>query len=150
MLFTLSTFRRLFSYNSKLYKCYTAIGLTRSDAAHQLRDLHISQYSQHATLLGYYLVPCKQGSIPPVGVDARSEGKFQAAEKFAIWTHFMKQTVYNPAFVPEGAPGTAGNTYNSGLPFFFSYFQLLIITFVYLNCHFQSRCSMRVKPLVFC
>ena len=84
-------------------------------------------------------IPCEQGSVPPVGVDARSASDVQAAVNFArhhnlrlvvkgtghdflgrstgrgsflIWTHHMKQTVHNPAFVPKGAPKTAENTYN--------------------------------------
>jgi hypothetical protein len=83
-------------------------------------------------------IPCGQGSVPPVGVDARSASDVQAAVKFAkhhnlklvvkgtghdflgrstarggflIWTHHMKQTVYNPTFVPEGAPVKPKNTY---------------------------------------
>jgi hypothetical protein len=85
-------------------------------------------------------ISCEQGSVPPVGVDARSESDLQAAVKFAkqhnlklvvkgtghdflgrstardsflIWTHHMKQTVHHPTFVPEGAPAvTTENTYN--------------------------------------
>ena len=102
-------------------------------------------------------VPCGQGSIPPVGVDARSGSDVQAAVNFAkqhnlklvikttghdflgrstargsflIWTHNMKQTVYNPTFVPEGAPVTTENTFNGDLPFIVSYFQLLIISYL--------------------
>ncbi|KAJ8082040.1 hypothetical protein PM082_007886 [Marasmius tenuissimus] len=77
--------------------------------------------------------PCEQGSVPPIGVDARSAGDVQAAVKFAaeknlrlvvkntghdylgrssarngfmIWTHHMKDIAYNETFVPEGAPAT--------------------------------------------
>ncbi|KAK1222573.1 hypothetical protein PQX77_014565 [Marasmius sp. AFHP31] len=75
--------------------------------------------------------PCEQGSIPPIGVDARNAGDVQAAVRFAaeknlrlvikntghdllgrssgrngfmIWTHHMKNVAYNETFVPEGAP----------------------------------------------
>jgi FAD binding domain-containing protein len=92
-------------------------------------------------------IPCGQGSVPPVGVDARSASDVQAAVNFAkqhnlkvvvkntghdylgrstarggflIWTHFMKEIVYNSSFIPDGAPVTTGNTFNgdSTFPFF--------------------------------
>ncbi|KAL0067114.1 hypothetical protein AAF712_005901 [Marasmius tenuissimus] len=77
--------------------------------------------------------PCEQGSVPPIGVDARNVGDIQAAVKFAaeknlrlvvkntghdylgrssgrngfmIWTHHLKNITYNETFVPEGAPAT--------------------------------------------
>ena len=102
-------------------------------------------------------VPCIQGSITPVGVDARSGSDVQAAVNFAkkhnlklvvkstghdflgrstarggflIWTHNMKQTLYNPTFVPKGAPVTTENTFNGDLPFMFSHLRLLMITYV--------------------
>jgi FAD/FMN-containing dehydrogenase len=118
--------------------------------------------SHNDTLSACYLdttlgVPCEQGSIPPVGVDARSGSDVQAAVNFAkqhnlkvvvkatghdflgrstargsflIWTHNMKQTLYNPTFVPEGAPVTTENTFNGDLPFMVSHFQLLIISYL--------------------
>ena len=76
-------------------------------------------------------LPCKQGSIPPIGVDVRTVGDAQAAVKFAdhknlrlvvkntghdflgrstarggflLWTHNLKDKVYNAGFVPKGAP----------------------------------------------
>jgi len=88
------------------------------------------------TTLGF---PCEQGSVPPVGVDARSASDIQAAVNFAtkhnlkvavkntghdylgrstarggflLWTHHMKQTLYNSTFVPEGAPVTTENSFN--------------------------------------
>ena len=91
-------------------------------------------------------VPCTQGSVPPVGVDARSASDVQAAVRFAkqhnlklvvkntghdflgrstayggfsIWTHRMKDLSYNPTFVPEGAPVTNENTFNGDALFFF-------------------------------
>ncbi|KAF9524366.1 FAD binding domain-containing protein [Crepidotus variabilis] len=78
--------------------------------------------------LGY---PCKQGSIPPLGVDARTPADVQAALSFAttynlklvvkntghdyqgrsagrgefmLWTHHMKNLVYSETFVPTGGP----------------------------------------------
>ena len=91
-------------------------------------------------------IPCEQRNILPVGVDARSGRDVQAAVNFAkqynlklvvkttghdflgrstargsflIWTHYMKQTVYNLTFVPEGAPVTTENTYKGDLLFIF-------------------------------
>ncbi|KAF8814778.1 FAD-binding domain-containing protein [Phlegmacium glaucopus] len=85
-------------------------------------------------------IPCGQGSVPPVGVDARSGGDVQTAVNFAkqhnlklvvkntghdyfgrstarggflIWTHNMKDMSYNSNFVPEGAPITTENTFNA-------------------------------------
>ncbi|KAJ8082048.1 hypothetical protein PM082_007894 [Marasmius tenuissimus] len=76
-------------------------------------------------------VPCEQGNVPPIGVDARNAGDIQAAVKFAtdnnlrlvvkntghdylgrssarngfmIWTHHMKSISYSETFVPEGGP----------------------------------------------
>ncbi|KAK7060249.1 hypothetical protein VNI00_001014 [Paramarasmius palmivorus] len=74
--------------------------------------------------------PCEQGSIPPVGVDARSAEDIQAAVRFAaehnlrlvvkntghdllgrstarnafmIWTHHLKEITYHDAFVPSNS-----------------------------------------------
>ena len=135
-------------------------GIWRSDQPGAMQHTNYETFVSHdGTLSACYLdttlgVPCGQGSIPPVGVDARSESDVQAAVKFAkqhnlklvvkttghdflgrstargsflIWTHYMKQTVYNPTFIPEGAPVTAENTLNGEFPF--SYFQLLIIRY---------------------
>jgi hypothetical protein len=76
-------------------------------------------------------IPCEQGNIPPVGVDARTAGDVKAAVMFAdrwnlkvvikntghdyvgrsaargafmIWTHNMKNITYDPTFVPQNAP----------------------------------------------
>ena len=94
------------------------------------------------TTLGF---PCGQGSVPPVGVDARSAGDVQAAINFVkqhnlklavkntghdyfgrstarggflIWTHYMKNISHNPTFVPQGAPVTTDNTFNGDFPLF--------------------------------
>ena len=42
----------------------------------------------------------------------------------------MKETVYNPTFVPEGAPVKIENTFNGDSPFMVSYSQLLIISYI--------------------
>ena len=95
-------------------------------------------------------IPCGQGSVPPIGVDARSESDVRTAVNFAkkhnlklvvkgtghdfigrstargsflIWTHHMKQTVYNPTFVPKGAPVTIENTFNGDFFLIFSHFK---------------------------
>ncbi|KAF9236144.1 hypothetical protein BU15DRAFT_77244 [Melanogaster broomeanus] len=81
---------------------------------------------------------CGQGSVPVIGVDARSVTDIQAAINFAVkynlklvvkntghdylgrsaargsfvvWTHNMKNISYNPAFVPQGVP--ANDTYDA-------------------------------------
>jgi len=81
---------------------------------------------------------CKQGSVPVIGVDARSASDIQAAVKFVnkhnlrlvvkntghdflgrstargsflIWTHNMKNITYNASFVPDGA--LPSETYNA-------------------------------------
>ncbi|KAJ7601169.1 hypothetical protein C8J56DRAFT_767713 [Mycena floridula] len=78
-------------------------------------------------------VPCEQGRVSPIGVDARSVQDIQATVKFAakhnlrlvvkstghdylgrsaakgsllLWTHNMKTITYNEAFVPKGAPAS--------------------------------------------
>ena len=83
--------------------------------------------------------PCGLGSIPPVGVDARTPSDVQVAVTFAnihnlklvvkstghdflgrstargsflIWTHNLKYTTYYPFFIPEGSPATPENTFN--------------------------------------
>ncbi|KAF9524365.1 FAD binding domain-containing protein [Crepidotus variabilis] len=81
--------------------------------------------------------PCKQGSIPPIGVDVRSPADIQAAIRFAkannlklvvkntghdyqarsagrgafmVWTHHMKNLTYHEAFVPSGGPPQAASS----------------------------------------
>jgi len=76
-------------------------------------------------------IPCNQGSIPPIGVDIRKAEDVQVAVKFAneknlrlvikntghdylgrsagrggflLWTHHLKDKLYNATFVPQGAP----------------------------------------------
>ncbi|OJA14644.1 hypothetical protein AZE42_02660, partial [Rhizopogon vesiculosus] len=76
-------------------------------------------------------VPCSQGSVPIIGVNATTSEDVQAAVKFAVrhnlklvvkntghdylgrstyrgsfivWTHHMKNITYNPSFIPQGAP----------------------------------------------
>lgn len=95
-------------------------------------------------------IPCEQGNIPPVGVDARTASDVQAAVNFArhhnlkvvikgtghdflgrssgrgsflIWTHYLKDMVYDPSFIPEGAPATPRNAFNGDFLFVvFSHF----------------------------
>ena len=113
---------------------------------------------QNNTISACYLnttlgIPCGQGSVPPIGVDARSASDVQAAVNFAkqhnlkvvikntghdylgrstarggflIWTHFMKEILYNSIFIPEGAPVTTENTFNGDSSFFFSFFRTAI------------------------
>ena len=101
-------------------------------------------------------IPCRQGSVPPIGVDARSGSDVQAAVNFArqhnlklvvkntghdylgrstargsflIWTHNMKEISYNPTFIPEGAPVTAENTFDGNFPFCMN-LQCLIMSYL--------------------
>ncbi|KAI6020452.1 hypothetical protein BKA83DRAFT_4302284 [Pisolithus microcarpus] len=83
-------------------------------------------------------VPCEQGSVPVIGVDARTPQDIQAAISFAlqhdlklvvkntghdflgrstargafvIWTHNMKNITFDAQFTPQGAP--ANETYQA-------------------------------------
>ncbi|KAI6161779.1 hypothetical protein EDD17DRAFT_1582504 [Pisolithus thermaeus] len=83
-------------------------------------------------------VPCEQGSVPVIGVDARTPRDIQAAINFVlqydlklvvkntghdflgrsaargafvIWTHNMKSITFNAQFTPQGAP--ANETYQA-------------------------------------
>ncbi|RPD61129.1 FAD-binding domain-containing protein [Lentinus tigrinus ALCF2SS1-7] len=85
-------------------------------------------------------VPCGQGSVPVIGVDARSVEDVQAAVKFAsdhnlrlavkntghdycgrsdgrgsfmVWTHNLKNITVHPSFTPAGAP--SNETYESAI-----------------------------------
>ncbi|KAG6327489.1 hypothetical protein ID866_11600, partial [Astraeus odoratus] len=110
----------------------------------------------NGTISGCYLdttlgIPCEQGNVPVIGVDARTPGDIQAAVKFAlqynlklvtkntghdflgrsakrgaflVWTHNMKNITYNPSFVPKGAPtnGTyEGLTIAAGVQWYEAY-----------------------------
>ncbi|ESK88031.1 fad binding domain-containing protein [Moniliophthora roreri MCA 2997] len=82
--------------------------------------------------------PCEQGSIPPIGIDARSVEDVQAGVRFAaehnlrlvikntghdylgrstgrnsfmIWTHHLKNITYDDAFVPVNS--TSSETYKA-------------------------------------
>ncbi|KAL4062009.1 hypothetical protein J3A83DRAFT_4178849 [Scleroderma citrinum] len=91
---------------------------------------------KNGTLSACYLntslgIPCEQGNVPVIGVDARTSEDIQAAVKFAVqynlklvikntghdflgrsaargafvvWTHNMKNITYDAMFVPQGAP----------------------------------------------
>ncbi|TFK31866.1 hypothetical protein BDQ12DRAFT_693389 [Crucibulum laeve] len=111
-------------------------GNWRADQSGALQNLNFETYTyKNGTISGCYVNAslgflCEQGSIPPIGVDARSVSDVQAAVKFAaknnlrlvvkntghdylgrstarggfmLWTHHMKDIVYSPAFIPEGA-----------------------------------------------
>ena len=117
----------------------------RSDQPGAMQNTNFETFIFHNdTISACYLnttleIPCSQGSVPQIGVDARSESDVQAAVNFAkqhnlklvvkgtghdflgrstarggflLWTHHMKQTVHNPTFVPDGAPATTENTFD--------------------------------------
>ena len=151
-------------------------GKWRSDHPGAMQSINFETFETHnGHILACYLnttlgIPCERGSVPPVGVDARSESDVQAAvnfgrqhnlklvvkgtghdflgrstarDSFLIWTHNMKQTVYNPTFVPDGAPVTTENTFNGDFVLAHIFlFQLLIIRYIYLSCYIRSRRSM--------
>ena len=131
-------------------------GNWRSDQPGAMQNTNFESFIFHNdTISACYLntslgIPCRQGSVPPVGVDARSASDVQAAVNFArrhnlkvvvkntghdylgrstgrggflIWTHRMKQMLYNSTFVPEGAPVTTENTFNGDSLRFFLHFQ---------------------------
>ncbi|KAF5374368.1 hypothetical protein D9758_004525 [Tetrapyrgos nigripes] len=132
-------------------------GRWRSDQAGSMQSANFETFVfPNGTIEACYLnatlgFPCQQGSVPPVGVDARRVEDVQAAVKFAadhdlrlvikstghdllgrsaakgafmIWTHHLKNITANSAFVPEGAPES--ETYNaltlqSGVQWFEAY-----------------------------
>ncbi|KAF5349334.1 hypothetical protein D9758_011757 [Tetrapyrgos nigripes] len=95
--------------------------------------------------------PCEQGSIPPIGVDARTVediqtavmfasqhnlrlvikntghdllGRSMARDSFMLWTHHLKNISYNPSFVPEDAPEDEtydALTFQAGVQWFEAY-----------------------------
>jgi FAD binding domain len=131
-------------------------GNWRSDQPGSMQNTNFESFIFHNdTISACYLnatlgIPCGQGSIPPVGVDARSGSDVQAAVKFAkqhnlklvvkntghdylgrstarggflIWTHNMKEILYNSTFVPKGAPVTTEHTFNGDFsPSLFRFF----------------------------
>ncbi|KAF5371347.1 hypothetical protein D9758_004186 [Tetrapyrgos nigripes] len=132
-------------------------GRWRSDQAGSMQSTNFETFiSPNGTIEACYLdatlgFPCQQGSVPPIGVDARRVEDVQAAVKFAadhdlrlvvkstghdylgrsaakgafmIWTHHLKNITANSAFVPDGAPES--DTYNtltlqSGVQWFEAY-----------------------------
>ncbi|CAA7268634.1 unnamed protein product [Cyclocybe aegerita] len=85
-------------------------------------------------------VPCEQGSVPPIGVDARTVEDVRAAVVFArqnnlrlvvkntghdylgrstgrgafmLWTHHLKNMTFDQEFVPDGAPSSAEKVSNA-------------------------------------
>ncbi|KAF5371346.1 hypothetical protein D9758_004187 [Tetrapyrgos nigripes] len=135
----------------------TLDGRWRSDQAGSMQSTNFETFIfRNGTIEGCYLnatlgFPCQQGSVPPVGVDARRVEDVQVAVKFAadhdlllvvrstghdylgrsaaigafmIWTHHLKNITANSAFVPDGAPESG--TYNtltlqSGVQWFEAY-----------------------------
>ncbi|KAF9448105.1 FAD-binding domain-containing protein [Macrolepiota fuliginosa MF-IS2] len=111
-------------------------GIWRSDqpGAYEFSNFETYTNSANGSVSGCYLnttlgLPCEQGSVAPVGVDARTVGDVQAAVRFAgeynlrlvvkntghdllgrsaargafmIWTHHLKNISYDANFIPEG------------------------------------------------
>jgi len=51
-------------------------------------------------------------------------GRSTARGGFLIWTHFMKEILYNSTFTPEGAPATTENTFNGDSSLSLSFWNL--------------------------
>ncbi|KAF5357393.1 hypothetical protein D9758_005958 [Tetrapyrgos nigripes] len=113
------------------------IGIWRADQAGAMQSPNFETFIfPNGTIEACYLnttlsFPCEQGSIPTIGVDARTVEDIQVAVKFAadhdlrvvvhntghdylgrsaargafmIWTHHLKNITASPTFIPEGAP----------------------------------------------
>ena len=140
------------SSNCSIVIANSTNGNWRSDQPGSMQNINFETFIfDNGTISACYLntslgIPCEQGSVPPVGVDARSASDVQAAVNFAkqynlkvaikntghdylgrstarggflIWTHFMKDILYNSTFVPDGAPVTTENTFNGDFPLFY-------------------------------
>ncbi|KAG7095768.1 hypothetical protein E1B28_006473 [Marasmius oreades] len=116
---------------------HTTDGNWRSDQPGSMQNTNFETFIfPNDTISACYLnttlgVPCTQGSVPPVGVDARTVEDVQAAVQFAanhnlrlvvkntghdflgrstarnaflLWTHHLKNITYDGAFVPVGGP----------------------------------------------
>jgi hypothetical protein len=114
-------------------------GTWRANLPGALQNLFFEEYIfSNDTISACYLnttlgIPCEQGTIPPIGVDARSPEDIQAAVRFAkehnlkvvvkntghdylgrstgrngfmIWTHWMKDIEFHDAFAPDGGDGS--------------------------------------------
>ncbi|KAF9528446.1 FAD binding domain-containing protein [Crepidotus variabilis] len=112
----------------------------RTDQPGASQNINFETYiRRNGTVEGCYLNvtlgdPCKQGSVPPIGVDARNSQDVQAAVRFVkehnlklvvkntghdylgrssgrgsfmVWTHHLKNKSYNETFVPLGGPSNA-------------------------------------------
>ena len=147
-------------------------GTWRSDQPGSMQNTNFETFIFHNdTISACYLnttlgTPCGQGSVPPLGVDARSAADIQVAVNFAkrhnlklavkntghdflgrstarggflIWTHNMKERLYNSTFVPDGAPVTSRNTFNGDLTFLFEF---PVADDTPISCHLWSWRSM--------
>ncbi|KAJ3509924.1 hypothetical protein NLJ89_g4956 [Agrocybe chaxingu] len=121
-------------------------GLWRADQPGAMQSPAFETYTlPNGTIEGCYSnttlgLPCLQGNVPPVGVDARTVGDVQAAVVFAkknnlrlviknsghdylgrsagrggfmLWTHHLKERSFNSRFIPQGAPRSERKTYQA-------------------------------------
>uniref|UniRef100_A0A0W0F8P0 FAD-binding PCMH-type domain-containing protein n=2 Tax=Moniliophthora roreri TaxID=221103 RepID=A0A0W0F8P0_MONRR len=119
-------------------------GNWRADQVGALQNTNFQSFIfPNGTISACYLnaslgAPCEQGSIPPIGIDARSVEDVQAGVRFAaehnlrlvikntghdylgrstgrnsfmIWTHHLKNITYDDAFVPVNS--TSSETYKA-------------------------------------
>lgn len=113
-------------------------GIWRSNHSGAYENVNFETYTnKNGSISGCYLnttlgLPCEQGSVPPIGVDARTIEDVQAAVRFVdqhnlrfvvkntghdylgrsagrgafmIWTHNLKNISYDANFIPEGGSG---------------------------------------------
>ncbi|KAJ3569435.1 hypothetical protein NP233_g5042 [Leucocoprinus birnbaumii] len=126
-------------------------GIWRSNQPGAYENPNFETYTnKNGSLSGCYLnttlgLPCEQGSVPPIGIDARTIEDVQAAVRFVgqhnlrfavkntghdylgrsagkgafmIWTHNLKNITYNANFIPEGgssAEAVAAFTVGAGV-----------------------------------
>jgi len=112
-------------------------GMWRTDQPGNMININFASYTfPNGTISACYIntslgYPCTQGSVPPIGVDARNPQDIQAAIRFAdthnlkfvvkntghdylgrstgrgafmIWTHHLQDKTYLENFVAAGAP----------------------------------------------
>ncbi|OSD06358.1 FAD-binding domain-containing protein [Trametes coccinea BRFM310] len=132
-------------------ECATAVnrwidGNWRADQPGAMESSNFETYTfPNGTIQACYLnttlgVPCGQGSVSVIGVDARTVADVQAAISFAaqnnlrlavkntghdyfgrsngrgtfmLWTHNMKNVTVQPAFRPAGAPSNESQVYQA-------------------------------------
>ncbi|THH34075.1 hypothetical protein EUX98_g103 [Antrodiella citrinella] len=107
-------------------------GIWRSGHPGSMQNLNFeSHIFCNGTISACYLnaslgIPCEQGSVPVVGVDARNEadvsgavrhdyfGRSTARGSFLLWTHHLKDIEYHETFTPVGGKEVIENAITLG------------------------------------